>query len=236
MEILKIIVLSFCSFIVLFFLTKLMGNREMSQLSMFDYIISITIGSIAAEMATALEDDFTQPLIAMIVYAIGAILVSFLALHSIKARRFVSGTSRILYDNGKIYSKNLKKAKMDLNEFLMQCRTNGYFNLSDIQTAILESNGKLSFIPNSLKRPATPEDLNLNPKQDYLVINVIIDGKIIEENLKNTGNNLKWLQTNLEKRKAGSIKNILLATCDKDNNLSVYSKISELDNSHDMFE
>ena len=236
MEILKIIVLSFSSFAVLFFLTKLMGNREMSQLSMFDYIISITIGSIAAEMATALEDDFTQPLIAMLVYAIGAILVSFLSLHSIKARRFVSGTSCILYDNGKIYSKNLKKSKMDLNEFLMQCRTNGYFNLSDIQTAILESNGKLSFIPNSLKRPATPEDLNLNPKQDYLVINVIIDGKVIEENLKNTGNNLKWLQTNLEKQKAGTIKNILLATCDKDNNLSVYTKISELDNSHDMFE
>ena len=236
MEILKIIALSFSSFIVLFFLTKLMGNREMSQLSMFDYIISITIGSIAAEMATALEDDFTQPLVAMIVYAIGAILVSFIALHSIKARRFISGTSRILYDNGKIYSKNLNKAKMDLNEFLMQCRTNGYFNLSDIQTAILESNGKLSFIPNSLKRPATPEDLNLNPKQDFLVINVIIDGKVIEENLKNTGNNLKWLQTNLEKQKAGNIEDILLATCDKDNNLSVFKKISNLDNSHDMFE
>ena len=225
MEILKIIALSFSSFIVLFFLTKLMGNREMSQLSMFDYIISITIGSIAAEMATALEDDFTQPLVAMIVYAIGAILVSFIALHSIKARRFISGTSRILYDNGKIYSKNLNKAKMDLNEFLMQCRTNGYFNLSDIQTAILESNGKLSFIPNSLKRPATPEDLNLNPKQDFLVINVIIDGKVMEENLKNTGNNLKWLQQNLEKQKAGNIEDILLATCDKDNNLSVYKKL-----------
>ena len=236
MEILKIIVLSFSSFAVLFFLTKLMGNREMSQLSMFDYIISITIGSIAAEMATALEDDFTQPLIAMLVYAIGAILVSFLSLHSIKARRFVSGTSCILYDNGKIYSKNLKKSKMDLNEFLMQCRTNGYFNLSDIQTAILESNGKLSFIPNSLKRPATPEDLNLNPKQNFLVTNVIIDGKVIEENLKNTGNNLKWLQINLEKQNADKIEDILLATCDKDNNLSIYTKMSNLDNSHDMFE
>ena len=142
MDILKIIALSISSFIVLFFLTKLMGNREMAQLSMFDYIISITIGSIAAEMSTALDDNFIEPLIAMVVYAIGAIIVSFLALHFIKARRFISGTSLILYDNGKIFSKNLKKSKMDLNEFLMQCRTNGYFNLSDIQTAILESNGK----------------------------------------------------------------------------------------------
>ncbi len=236
MDILKIIALSFSSFIVLFILTKLMGNREMSQLSMFDYIIGITIGSIAAEMSTSLEDHFTEPLIAMIIYALGSIIISILGNHSIKARRIISGSTLILYDNSKIYFKNLKKAKIDVNEFLMQCRINGYFNLSDIQTAILESNGKISFIPNSLKRPATPEDLNLNPKQDFLVTNVIIDGKVIEENLKNTGNNLKWLQTNLEKQKAGRIENILLATCDKDNNLSVYEKNTNLDNSHDMFE
>ena len=86
MDILKIIVLSISSFIVLFILTKLMGNREMAQLSMFDYIISITIGSIAAEMSTALDDNFIEPLVAMIIYAIGAILVSYIALYSIKAR------------------------------------------------------------------------------------------------------------------------------------------------------
>ena len=163
MEILKIIILSLSSFIVLFILTKLMGNREMAQLSMFHYITSITIGSIAAEMATSLDDNFTEPLIAMLVYAVGSIAISILGNHSIKARRIISGTTLILYDNSKIYFKNLKKAKMDMNEFLMQCRTNGYFNLADIQTAILEANGKISFIPNSLKRPSTPEDLNLNP-------------------------------------------------------------------------
>ena len=236
MDILKIIALSFSSFFVLFILTKLMGNREMAQLSMFDYIISITIGSIAAEMATSLEDNFVEPLVAMIIYAVGSIAISILGNHSMKARRIISGSTLILYDNSKIYFKNLKKAKMDMNEFLMQCRTNGYFNLSDIQTAILESNGKISFIPNSLKRPATPEDLNLNPKQEFLVTNIILDGKVLEENLKNTGNNLKWLQTNLEKQKAGNIEDILLATCDKDNNLSVYKRINNLDNSHDMFE
>ena len=213
-----------------------MGNREMAQLSMFDYIISITIGSIAAEMSTALDDNFTEPLIAMLVYAVGSIAISILGNHSIKARRIISGTTLILYDNSKIYFKNLKKAKMDMNEFLMQCRTNGYFNLADLQTAILEANGKISFIPNSLKRPATPEDLNLNPKQEFLVTNVIIDGKVLEENLKNTGNNLKWLQSNLQKQNAGKLEDILLATCDKDNNLSVYKKINNLDNSHDIFE
>lgn len=187
-------------------------------------------------MSTALEDSFVEPLVAMVVYALGAIIVSLLASHSIKARRIIAGRTLILFDKDKIYFKNLKKAKMDLNEFLMQCRTNGYFNLADLQTVLLESNGKLSFIPLSLKRPATPEDLSLNPKQEFLVTNVIIDGKVMEENLKNTGNNLKWLLDNMKKQNVDRVDEIVLATCDNDNNLSIYKKISNLDNSHDMFE
>lgn len=123
MDLLKITALSFGSVIFLFILTKLMGNKEMSQLSMFDYIIGITIGSIAAEMATALENDFMQPLVAMAVYAIVSIIISILSYKSLKVRRIISGNSLILLDNGELYRNNFKKAKLDLNEFLMQCRT-----------------------------------------------------------------------------------------------------------------
>lgn len=126
-DIFKIIVLSVVSEIVLFILTKLMGNKEMSQLSMFDYIIGITIGSIAAEMSTALESDYMQPLVAMIVYAIVAIIISILCNKSLKARRFIYGNSLILLNNGKLYRKNFKTAKLDLNEFLVQCRSNRLF-------------------------------------------------------------------------------------------------------------
>ena len=127
MDLLKIVALSFVSVIFLFILTKLMGNKEMSQLSMFDYIIGITIGSIAAEMSTALESDFMQPVVAMAVYAIVSIIISVLSYKSIKVRRIVSGNSLILLDNGELYRDNLKKAKLDLNEFLMQCRTSRLF-------------------------------------------------------------------------------------------------------------
>lgn len=126
-DILKVIVLSVVSEIVLFVLTKLMGNKEMSQLSMFDYIIGITIGSIAAEMATALESDYMQPLVAMVVYAIIAIIISVMCDKSLKARRFIYGNSLVLMDNGKLYRKNFKTAKLDLNEFLVQCRVNRIF-------------------------------------------------------------------------------------------------------------
>lgn len=127
MDLLKIVWLSLGSLLTLFILTKLMGNKEMSQLSMFDYIIGITIGSIAAEMSTALESDFMQPVVAMAVYAIVSIIISVLSYKSIKVRRIVSGNSLILLDNGELYRDNLKKAKLDLNEFLMQCRTSRLF-------------------------------------------------------------------------------------------------------------
>ena len=128
MELINIVFTSLGSLLVLFLLTKIMGYRQMSQLSMFDYINGITIGSIAAEMATSLEDDFLKPLVAMIIYGIVAVLISLLTSKSIKFRRIVSGKSLILYDNNKLFYNNLKKAKMDIDEFLIQCRNNGYFN------------------------------------------------------------------------------------------------------------
>ncbi len=235
MDILKILSLSFSSLVVLFILTKLMGNREMSQLTMFDYIISITIGSIAAEMATSLENNFMEPLVAMIVYGVITVFISYITCKSLNLRRFFTGRSRILLDNGKLYRKNFKSAKIDLNDFLMECRINGYFNLSDIQTAILEPNGRISFLPKTLKRPATPEDLNLSPSQENVVINVILDGVLLKENLAKTGNNINWLENNLKKQGVNDIKKVFLATCDNQNNLSVYVKLDKK-NKHDFFE
>lgn len=167
------------SFIVLFILTKMIGYRQISQLSLFDYINGITIGSIAAEMATELESNPVFPLTAMVLYGIFTIIVSRLTAKSIKARRFITGEPMILLNNGLIYKKNLVKARMNLNEFLEECRISGYFSVSDLQTAILESNGKISFIPKADKKPLTPEDMNLSPEQEYLNANVILDGHIM---------------------------------------------------------
>lgn len=235
MDILKIVSLSFGSLVILFILTKLMGNREMSQLTMFDYIVGITIGSIAAEMSTSLESNFMEPVVAMIVYGLVTVFISYITCKSLSLRRFFTGRARILLDNGKLYRKNFKSAKIDLNDFLMECRINGYFNLSDIQTAILEPNGRVSFLPKSLKRPATPEDLNLSPSAQNVVINVILDGVLLKENLAKTGNNINWLENNLKEQGVNDMKKVFLATCDNQNNLSVYVKLDK-QNKHDFFE
>lgn len=222
MEILKIIGLSLGSMAVLFVLTKIMGQREMSGLSVFDYIITITIGSIAAEMATSLEDNFVQPMVAMIVYATVTLFMSFLNIKFVKLRPMLSGRTLILYDNGTLFKENFKKAKIDLNEFLVQCRTNGFFNLSDIKTALLEENGKISFLPYSDRRPANPSDFNIKPKEDSIVTNLILDGKVMEENLKELQLDKLWLNETLQKQGITKIDNIFLATYTVDGNLSVY--------------
>lgn len=223
-EVLYIIALSLGSIIALFILTKLMGYRQMSQMSMFDYINGITIGSIAAEMATSIENNFVEPLTAMIVYALAAFSLSWFSSKSIKVRKLIEGAPLVLLDKGKLYRKNLKKAKIDVSEFLVQCRVNGYFDISKLETAILEGNGKISFLPKSSDRPLTPSDMNLSPEQDYMVANVILDGKIMKENLKYTGNDEKWLQNQIKGQGAKQIEDVLLATCDRSNQLTVYLK------------
>lgn len=234
MDFFKIIILSSSSAIFLFILTKLMGNKEMSQLSMFDYIIGITIGSIAAEMSTALENSFTQPLVAMSIYAIISILLSVISNKSLKFRRFIYGNTLILYDNGELFKNNLKKAKMDINEFLTQCRTNGYFNINDIETAILEINGKISFLPKSEKRPTTPSDLNISPNTEKPTINLILDGCILRQNLNFLKLDELWLQKEIVSQGYKDFKEIFLATIDNNSNLSIYPQNTK-ENKNDYF-
>jgi len=234
MDIIKICILSLTSIFILFVLTKLMGNREMGQLSMFDYVVSITIGSIAAEMATSLENNFMEPLTAMVIYAIVTILISIINSHSLKARRFIAGKTLILLDKGKLYRANFKKSRLDINEFLMECRSHGYFDISEIETAILEPNGKISFLPKTEKKPASAEAMDLKVQQEGIPLNVILDGYVIEENLKHAGHDLEWLQKQMKKQHITSAKEIFLATCDKQDNLSIYTKINRK-NTHDRF-
>lgn len=226
-DILYVIMLSVGSIVALFILTKLMGYRQLSEMSMFDYIIGITFGSIAAEMSIALDDDYKSPLVAMAVYAIFSLALSFISEKSYIGRKIIAGKPVILINNGEISEKNLRKAKLDMSELLVQCRVNGYFDISKIETAVLEGNGKISFLPKAAERPITPNDLGLKPKDEYMVANLIIDGNIMENNLKHSGKNEKWLNSQLSANGVKNVKDVLLATCDIDNNFTVYVKNSK---------
>ena len=143
------------SFAALFLADKLIGHKQMAQLDFFDYITGITIGSIAAEMATELEEPW-KPLTAILIYGGVTVLLSIVTNKFPRSRKYLYGTSVILMDQGTIYRENLKKAKLDLDEFIVLCRQQGYFDLTSIQTAIFEYNGILTILPVSTQRPAHP--------------------------------------------------------------------------------
>ena len=222
MEILNVLLTSLLSVGALFVIAKIMGHKQISQLDFFDYISGITIGSIAAELATELEEPL-QPLIAIAVYGVVAVLLSKITSLFPKTRKFVNGTPTILLNNGKLYRENMKKAKLDLSEFMVMCRQQGYFNLGDIQTAVFEFNGKLSILPISKKRPANPEDLNLSPAPEYIQTEVVMDGRILDENLKRMGLDDKWLQKQLTAQGYKNPQEVFLALCDENKQLTVFA-------------
>lgn len=220
---LDIILRSVCSVIAIFLISKLMGKKQISQLSFFDYIVGITIGSIAAQMAFDDSLHYYETLLAITVYGLCDLSISIATNKSIKMRRFFVGTPTVLIYNGKIIEENMMSAKYDINDLLSECRYNGYFNVCDVKYAIFETNGRLSFLPYSDKRPLTPYDMKIDVKPEELIANVIIDGNVMSNNLKACGKDENWLQNQLKIQKYNDIKEILLATCDNDT-LTVYKK------------
>ena len=211
------------SFGVLFLVAEFIGHKQIAQLDFFDYITGITIGSIAAEMATELEEPW-KPLIAMVIYGGATVLFSIISKKFPRSRKYLNGTPTILMDHGKLYYENLKKAKLDLSEFLAMCRQQGYFDLTSIETAVFEYNGKLTILPVSNRRPVTPGDLNLAPEQELLFTELIMDGRILDDNLQRMGLDLTWLDKQLKQRHIRSAQDVFLAACDRNLKFVLYEK------------
>lgn len=222
MELLKIILAAAASAVTLFVIAKVIGHKQMSQLDFFDYITGITIGSIAAEMATDLENPW-KPFAAMIVYGIITVTLAKITSKVPRLRKYINGTPTIIMDKGKIYRKNMKKAKLDLTEFMVMCRQEGYFNLSDIQTAVFEYNGRLTILPVSTKRPLTATDMDRILPPETISTEVIMDGRILEENLQRLGLNAKWLKKQLSAQGYTDPKEVFLALCDEQHQLTLFA-------------
>lgn len=211
------------SFAVLFLSAKLIGHKQIAQLDFFDYITGITIGSIAAEMATELEEPW-KPMIAMVLYGGITLALSLISSRFPRSRKYLNGTPTILMDHGKLYYENLKKARLDLSEFLVLCRQQGYFDLTTIQTAIFEYNGKLTILPVTTQRPVTPQDLDLSPDQELIFTELIMDGRILEDNLHRMGLDRTWLDKQLKQRHISSAKEVFLAVCDRNLKFVLFEK------------
>ena len=211
MDIIQIILTSILSISSLFIIAKCMGHKQVSQLDFFDYISGITIGSIAAEMATDLESPW-KSLLALAIYGLVSITLNKLTAKFPRTRKYINGTPAILLNKGKLYRENLKKAKLDLSEFLMLCREQGYFDLRQISCAIFEYNGRLSILPCENTRPICPEDMNLKPDEAEFGIELIMDGRILGDNLNRANLDKDWLLQKIREKGYESADQILLAT------------------------
>ncbi|MBE6144803.1 MAG: DUF421 domain-containing protein [Firmicutes bacterium] len=227
-EVFDTIARALISLTALFLVTKLLGKKQVSQLSLFDYVIGISIGNFAAEMTINMDSQYANGLTAIIVFGLIAYLVSYVTMKSMVLRRFFIGTPTILIQNGKLIEKNLKKVKFDINDLLEECRGSGYFDLTQIEYALLEANGKLSILPKGEYSPVTIKDMKLKATKQELVANIIIDSKIMPNNLKNMKKDISWLDKELKIKGYKTLDNILLATLDINDKLTIYER-----NNHD---
>lgn len=210
--------------VFLFFVTKMIGKKQISQLSLFDYIVGITIGSIAADISLDLEKNLIAGLISLFIFCFAAYLISIITSKSIKARRFFTGVPTVLVENGEIIESGLRKTKIDTNELLAEARIAGYFDLSEIDYAIMEINGSISFMPKEKEKPATKKDMKIKSDKSGLIANVIIDGNYMENNMKAINKDKKWLDHEMKIQGYENYDDILLATVDSNDKLTVYKK------------
>ena len=223
-ELLNVTIRALSSLVTLFLITKMLGKKQVSQLSLFDYVIGISIGNFAAEMTINLESNEINGILAVVLFGLFAYLVSYLTMKSIVMRRFFMGTPTVIIQNGKILEQNLKKVKFDINDMLEEIRSNGYFDLSQVEYALMEANGKLSILPKAENRPLTPKDMKLKVQNEGLCANVIIDSKIMHNKLKNINKDEIWLKQELKVKGYADLDKILLATVDINNKITIYER------------
>lgn len=210
--------------IILFFITKMMGKKQISELNFFDYVVGITIGSIAADISLDIEKNMIAGIAALFIYGFISYIISFVSIKSILARRFFIGVPTVLVEKGKIIESGLKKSKIDVNDLLMVARENGYFNLDEIDYALMEVNGNISFLPKEKEKPVTKKDIKIKCSNEGLTVNAIIDSKYMVNNMKAINKDKEWLDHELKVNGYDNYDNILLATIDNNYKVTIYEK------------
>lgn len=214
--------------VILFILTRIMGKKQVSQMNIYDYIIGITMGSIAADISLDIEKSIVAGILSLLIYGLSGALVTYLTLKNIRIRRFINGVPCILMDNGKIIEANLRKEGIDINDLEEEARQNGYFDLSKVNYAVLEISGKISFLPKAREDMVTKSDMKIKVHDETLSANVIIDGILLEDNLKAMDKDIDWLNKELKNRGYDNYKRILLMTLDGTDKINIFEKNMEM--------
>lgn len=210
-------------FSVLLLMARLNGAKQISQMSFYDYISGITVGSLAATISIDDNISFLSGLCAIIFYLGASLLINILTQKNLPLSNLLTGKPLILIHQGKIQWNNMKKSKLTMSELLSNLRVGGYFNINDVYQAVLETSGKISVLPKGYARKVQNNDLKLNVSDPLLVTEVIMDGVIMNENLTLFKKDSEWLKNQL-KSKQLDLAQIALAILDENGQLTFYLK------------
>jgi uncharacterized membrane protein YcaP (DUF421 family) len=216
----SIVIRSFFALVFLFVLTRILGKKQISQLTFFEYVLGITIGDLAGAISTDVDVEFWHGVIAILVWVLIPLTLEILTLKSKTLRLWFEGNGTVVIKDGKILEDNLKKERYTGDELLEQLRTKSVFRVADVEFAMLEANGDLSVLLKSEFQPLTPNHLGMKLNIEKPTQSVIMDGVIQDEPLAATGRGRGWLHKELDK--LGVTKeNVFLAQVDTHGELTV---------------
>ena len=186
-------------YIIVLIVMRLMGKREIGQLQPFELAISIMIADLASIPMTDTGVPISNGIIPILGLLVMHLLISVINLKSMKAREIICGKPRILIYRGRIDEKALKKERFTINELEERLRGNNVVNLGDVEYAILETSGNITVIQKPEKRNTIPEDFNIIPEYEGISYDLVVDGKVMDKNLKKLGKNYQWLKNQVAK-------------------------------------
>ena len=200
-------------YILVLLVMRLMGKREIGQLQPFELVISVMIVDLASTPMADVGIPIFDGIVPILALLVVDLLISAINLRSINLRKIICGKPSILVYRGRIDEKTLKKEKFTINELQERLRGSNVFSMADVEYAILETSGEITVIQKPEKRGTIPQDFGIVPEYDGLSYDLIVDGKIMYENLKQLGKDSNWLQKEVLKQKAKP-HDILLMTID----------------------
>lgn len=193
-------------------------------MNIFDYLIGITIGSIGADIALDVEKGIGAGVVSLLIFGLSGVLVTYLTIKSVRLRRMLIGVPSILIEKGQIIEKSLRKEGIDINDLQEEARQCGYFDLSKVDYAVLETSGNISFLAKDDYEVIVRKDMGIKVKGGGLCANIIIDGVLLENNLVYINKTKEWLDKELKKKGYGDYSKILLLTVDGRGSIVVYDK------------
>jgi uncharacterized membrane protein YcaP (DUF421 family) len=216
-----ILIRSIIAFLLLLFLTRIMGKKQLSQLTFFDYVVGITIGSIAATMSVDKNIQISNGVVSLAIWGIFPIILGLLGMKSRKFQQLTDGRPSILIKSGEVLEDSMKKNQITIDELMMMLRENSVFKVDDVEIAILETNGELSVMKKTELDPITPRLLGMKVKAEHAPSLLIVDGHILHKNLSTLGYSEEWLLKEIKKQGAQSLNDTFLAQVDSSGKLYV---------------